>query len=119
MILNLETLSPEARNTVSDLATEAIGHGDGVFTYEGKRYKARRDVGGQLEVSVFFRMKDKMDRWTQTQKDSFRLLVDTAKNSTADSPSKRFEFDDIAVSVKLLADGTAKLNLRPVTPELL
>ncbi len=117
MILKLETLSLEARNTVSDLAAEAIGHSNGVFTYEGKRYKARRDAGGQLEVSVFFPMKDRMDRWTQTQKDSFRLLVDTAKNST-DPSGRQFEFDNIAVSVEPLADSTAKLNLRLVKPEL-
>lgn len=117
MILNLETLSLEALNAVSALAAEAIGHSNGVFTYEGKKYKARRDAGGQLEVSVFFPMKDRMDRWTQTQKDSFKLLVNTSKNAT-DPSGRQFEFDGIAVSAELLADGTAKLNLRLVTPEL-
>ena len=114
MILNLETLSIEARNTVSDLAVEAIGQSDGVFTYEGKQYKARRDAGGQLEVSEFMPMKDRMDRWTQAQKDSFRILVDTAK-SAIDSSGRQFEFENIAVSVELLADGKAMLNLRLVT----
>ena len=62
-------------------------------------------------------MKDRMDRWTRTQKDSFRLLVDTAKNAT-DPSGRQFEFDGIAVSAELLADGRAMLNLRLVTPEL-
>ena len=118
MILNLETLSPEARNTVSDLAVEAIRNSGGVFTYEGKQYKARRtNQGQQLQVSEFIPMMDRMDRWTQTQKDGFRLLVNTAKNAT-DLSSKQFEFDNIAVSVEPLADGKAILNLRLVTPEL-
>ena len=62
-------------------------------------------------------MKDRMDRWTQTQKNSFRLLVDTAKNAT-DPSGRRFEFEGIAVSVGLPADGKATLNLRLVTPEM-
>ena len=57
-----------------------------------------------------------MDRWTQSQKDSFRLLVDTAKNAT-DLSGRRFEFDNMAVSVELLADGKATLYLRLVIPE--
>ena len=63
-------------------------------------------------------VKDRMGRWTQTQKDSFRLLVDTAKNDT-DPSGRQFEFDGIAVRVGLLADGKATLNLRPATPEML
>jgi hypothetical protein len=109
MILNLETLSLEALNAVSALAAEAIGHSNGVFTHEGKKYKARRDAGGQLEVSVFFPMKDRMDRWTQTQKDSFQLLVNTAKNAT-DSSGRQFEFDGIGINVELLADGNTILH---------
>ena len=62
-------------------------------------------------------MKYRMDRWTQTQKNSFRLLVDTAKNAT-DPSGRRFEFEGIAVSVGLPADGKATLNLRLVTPEM-
>lgn len=115
MILNLETLSTEARNTVSNLAVEAIKNSSGVFAYEGKKYKARMDAGGQLEVSEFIPMKDQMDHWTQAQKDSFRILVDTAKNAAIDSPDRQFEFDNIAVSVELLADGKAILHLRLAT----
>jgi hypothetical protein len=111
MILNLETLSLEAWNTVLDLSVEAIAHRDGVFIYEGKQYKAYRDAKGQLEVKRFSPVKDRMDRWTQAQKDSFRLLVDTAKNS-AESTDRQFEFDGIAISVELLADGKAILHTR-------
>ena len=61
-------------------------------------------------------MNDRMDRWTETQKDGFRLLVNAAKNAI-DPSSRQFEFDSIAVRVELLADGKAILHLRLVTPE--
>lgn len=109
MILNLETLSIEAWNTVLDLSVEAIAHRDGVFIYEGKQYKAYRDAKGQLEVKRFSPVKDQMDRWTQTQKDSFQLLVNTAKNAT-DSSGRQFEFDGIGINVELLADGNTILH---------
>ena len=59
-----------------------------------------------------------MDRWTQSQKDSFRLLVDTAKNAT-DPSGRQFQFEGIAARVELRADGKAMLNLRLTTPEML
>ena len=59
-----------------------------------------------------------MDRWTQSQKDSFRLLVDTAKNAT-DPSGRQFQFEGIAARVELRADGKAMLNLRLATREML